>query len=220
MAGESAELIERIRASYAKLAGFLRLPFSHDMTAIRQVQDVPLIARRSDKHPDEILEALDLPGDSRPRVLYALRSGIYDGIVERAAASLPDWIFLSTTANAANTLGNLRPLPLGTQLTFADVLGISDIVIGKLGYGIVSETVAHRGARLLWLRRSGFREDEILESQIGRYSACREFPFDDFRRAAWTSHLQATLEVAAPTESLPPDGAGQCAEIVRSWLER
>jgi hypothetical protein len=88
---------------------------------------------------------------------------------------------------------------------------VSDVAVGKMGYGLVAECIAS-GVALLWPRRTGFREDQIVERDGPQFLRMRELPLDDFHAGRWTEHLRAAASLPAPPEKMRIDGAERIAE--------
>jgi len=91
----------------------------------------------------------------------------------------------------------------------------SDVVVGKTGYGTVSEVLCH-GSRLLYLRRRGYPEDAVLAAGLEAAGCAAELPPEDFRQGRWRSHLEA-LRSRTPGPRPAADGD---QVIARALLER
>jgi hypothetical protein len=95
-------------------------------------------------------------------------------------------------------------------------MSISDLVICKLGYGIVANCIAAR-TRLLWPRRNDFREDELTAAGSRRYIAHRELPTNDFYEGNWFHYIEALLAQPMPTQHARLDGPEVAARIISEW---
>lgn len=209
-----AGVLEPIRDAYRKMAGWIRLPFHHDSDLFPRVIDAPLVARHPAHCPDQVLATLGLdPDDHRPRVLIAMRGGIPEGVLRRAAAGCPGFLFLDLAESPRPPEGNLRRVAIPAGLTFTDVLSICGFAVSKLGYGVVSECVA-AGVGLLWVRRSGFREDALIPRQAERCTRLHEIPIDDYHAGDWAGHLERLRAMPAPAERMETNGALVCAELL------
>jgi len=214
-------LTDTIQCSYKKISRLLMLPFS-DQHALKSlfssVTDVPLLARRSRRVPEEIMHDLRLdPSDPRPVVLIGMRGGLPPDRLASAARVAKDWLFLTSEVNLPSTEENVYPLVFSPALRFVDVLKACTVVIAKLGYGIVADSTVN-GARLLFVPRSGFREDEILEREAPRNLRIRKLPLLDYEQGAWSEHLNLLLHAPSPTAAMPEDGAEVCANLIAKVL--
>jgi len=175
---------------------------------------MPLVAGRSTRDPYAIRAQLDIDSrDDRRVALVALRGGVPDDALRAAAAASPDWLFLITQPRGLPVPANAQAVEVCPDIDFSDLVAISDVVISKLGYGIVSDCIT-AGKSLLWPRRIGFREDDVVEVEGPRFLRMREIAQDEFQRGAWDNSLAALLAQQQPIERMPTDGAGDCAGAI------
>jgi hypothetical protein len=203
-----------IRDGYEKMCGALELPFGGLSDVLKPVVRAPLIAGRSLLERATILARGSLdPADPRPRVLIGMRGGVPDSIVATAVADAGDFLFVSPDPVGPAALPpNLRAVPTGSGLDFTDLVSVCEIVVSKLGYGTVSECIAN-GARMLWPRRSGFREDDVMIEQAPRYLPALELSREDFRAGRWAGRLRELASLPPSGEPMRVDGAEFCAEF-------
>ena len=220
------DLLREIEKSYGKIPTLLKIPFGGRTDWFKEVIAVPVIASRSKRSPDEVLQSLNLKRD-RPRILISLRGGISPQAINMAAVSCHDFVFLSTTPVPADAPENLRYFAISTgeqearpgnqSLTFSDLLTASSAVISKLGYGIVADCLAARKP-ILWPRRFGFREDELTNAEASPYLPMLEIPHEDLFAGKWKPYLDELLNKPMPKENLPTNGADVAARIISSRL--
>jgi len=204
----------QIVAGYEKIHSILQLPFGGVSEGLRDRTPVPLIAGRSTRHRGEVLGHLGIePNDRRPIALVALRGGVPRRVIKAAAIAAPDFLFLTAPLPADDLPENVRPVETGSTIDFSDLVAASDVVISKLGYGIVSDCLAS-GTALLWPRRTGFREDDVVEAECPRYMRTEEIPTELFFAGDWGAPLRDLLEQAGPAEQIRTDGADVCARLL------
>ena len=196
LAGRYAQLSPVVRGGYARISAALQLPFGGLGDAFRKVFPVPLVAGRGTRKKSEVLAAAGLDADDpRPRVLVGMRGGLPEATVAVAAADSPDFLLIvpgdapggaapggaapGGAAPGGAPQPNLVRVATGPGLDFTDLVSVCDVVVSKLGYGTVAECIAG-GARMLWPRRSGFREDDVMTAELPRYLPAREIPREDF----------------------------------------
>jgi hypothetical protein len=214
-AARFAQLLPVMRDGYAKMSGALQLPFGGLCDVLKPVTQAPLVAARSGLDKATILWRAGLdPCESRPRVLIGMRGGLPDSTVVAAALEAEDFLFISPEASVpTGSPSNLRPVPTGSPLDFTDLVSICDVVVSKLGYGTVAECIAG-GTRMLWPRRSGFREDEAMVEQVPRYLPALEISLEDFRAGRWGVRLRELVRLSPATQNMRVDGAEFCAEFL------
>lgn len=213
-----ADAIDQVRHSYRKMTAWLRLPFHHKSACFQTIIDVPLVARRGASNRAELSDAFDLDAtDSRPRVLLAMRGQADDSILAAAAASSKDFLYLTVEPVSDPGPENVRSLSPSTRVNFIDALSLSDIVISKLGYSIIADCISY-DTRILWPRRYGFREDDLLADQAPCYVRAAELPKENYDSGNWGAHLRSLMEMPAPAGRIAVNGAETCAQHIADWL--
>ena len=210
---DGAAVVRGVRSSYAQMAALLQLPFGHDTDVFPQVMPVPLVARRATLEPFDVVRRLGLDAaDTRPRVLVGMRGGVAGDALERAASEASDYLFLRLDRGEAHppASANIRPVRLEAGLDFSDLLAASDVVVSKLGYGMIADCIA-AGTRLVWPPRQGFREDEVTKVQAPRFLRMAELPVESFHAGRWRETLDRAMALPEPAEEMPLDGAAACA---------
>jgi hypothetical protein len=201
-------MIREVRQCYGKFDELLHLPLGHEVSSFERVTEVPLVASRSRTVGVEVLRRLGIaPHDTRPRVLIAMRGGLDEQTIFRAAQLSRDMIFiLPMPATRADVPDNVKAVDANRgDLDFTDLLSVCQVVVSKVGYGILADSIAADCA-LLYPRREGFREDEVSLRECPRYLRMRELPREDFAAGRWHTHLCALLAQAPPHEALPTHG--------------
>jgi L-arabinokinase len=166
--------------------------------------DIPLVARRSARDPEDTRRTLGVPAD-RPMVLASF--GAY-------GAALPLDALRTSQALTVVTLD--RPLE---GLLYQDVVAAADVVVSKPGYGIVSECIANDTA-LLYTSRGHFVEYDVFVKEMPRLLRCRYISHDDLYEGRWEGAIEDLLGQPAPHERPRVDGAQVAAgEIMKLMSE-
>ncbi|MHA1300872.1 MAG: glycosyltransferase family protein, partial [Candidatus Helarchaeota archaeon] len=164
------ESLELVKASYEKADVLLRLPFSIDMKYFKKTIDVSLVVRKLTRSREEIRKLLKIREND-----FLIFFGITD--FNFSAKELIDkFNKLKSKENSLYILFSsfLRPsisneeyfrFISDSEQESQDYLVSSDIVIGKLGYGTVSECVAYKKP-LIYTMRQDFIEDKALYKGI------------------------------------------------------
>ena len=217
-------VVERIADGYALATLALRLPFFGGFASMPRVESVPLVARHSRVPRHITRERLHLD-DARPVVLASF--GGHGGSVslERAAAS-DAFVLVATDYEASNAgmpASNLRVIPGDTlrraELSYTDLLAASDVVVSKLGYGIVSECIASR-VPLLYTFRGRFVEQDVFVHEMPAVLRCRHIDAKDLREGDWTAAVSALLTQPEPPRVMPTYGAEIVADRILSMAAR
>jgi len=211
------EIRLEIREIYRRCGLLLRTPFHGGLVAFQNVRDVGVVVRRPTLGREEARRHFGLPSD-RPIVLISFGGHDQDGVTPDILARYSDFLFIRVgkECNAAN----YRAFPSETY--HPDLVAASDIVFGKLGYGIVAESLA-ADADLLHLERHGFPEHGVFLEELPHFIHLQEISRDDFRRGNWN----ALRNLAARRETRPPqspytnlNGGVEVAHILCELLER
>ncbi len=209
-----APLVENVRCSYSRTSLLLRLPFHHAMDAFPRQEDIPLITRSPSSLPDEILRRLGLDLRAREkRLLVALRQqevprGALDGL-----AHLPGLRVISLNQVPPGTPPDIIALDSSWSGRFCDLVSACDIVVSKLGYGIVSECVALRTA-IVYPPRCDWAEQPLLTQGMEPLIPAAAMPESDFLSGKWAPYVQDLM--AAPMPGVEIDASG--AEVAARYL--
>lgn len=86
--------------------------------------------------------------------------------------------------------GNPANFTLVTKenMTMQEFTASVDVVISKLGYGTVTESLA-TGTPILYLPREGFAEFPVLEEYLMRYKHCERIEYEPFNSIEWQGPL-------------------------------
>ena len=176
------------------------------------VQDVAhLVAGQPRIARDDVLARLDID-DPRPRVLVAMRGGVSDHALLTAARQSPHLLLLCTQ-RPRDAPANLRPIAITPPLDFTDVLAASDVVLSKIGYGILADCIV-TGAAIAYPPRTGFAEDAISLQICPRYLRMAEIAPADFESGRWRGALDAALAQPIPSDAMDITGTAKVA----AWL--
>ncbi|MDB5292649.1 MAG: Smr protein/MutS2 [Phycisphaerales bacterium] len=203
-----------VREGYGKMEALLELPFGRTSPAIATKIAMPLIAGKSRRERADVLAQIGVAaGDRRPRVLFGTRGGLPPGALGVAARDADEFLFLCLHAPAEALPGNAMAVRLSHGLDFSDVLAVSDVVVSKLGYGIVSDCIA-AGVPLVWPRREGFVEDDIVAADAPRHVGMVEMPRKDYYAGRWGRWLRKAVEAPPTYTTIRTDGAEACANYL------
>lgn len=202
---------DRCANAYAACDLLLRLPFAGDLTAFSRIEDIPLVARRPRVGREEARGLLAFAGD-RPVVLLSFGGIGLPGFDASILDRLREFRFVCVGrgGGAGAALTELAPSALeAAGLQYQDLVGASDVVVSKPGYGIVSDAIG-AGARLVYTERGDFPEYPILVREMSRYLPCAYVSNADLMAGRLARPIRAVLEAAAPP---PPslEGAARAA---------
>ena len=73
-----------------------------------------------------------------------------------------------------------------------DLINAADVVLGKVGYGFVSECLVH-GTPLIFISRSCWPEEEYLVKLVSEYNAGFQMSAEDFASGSWGDALDRAV---------------------------
>jgi L-arabinokinase len=230
-------LLERLGQAYAGAALALRLPMHGGFSTTPHVQDLPFIARRSQRAPADTRGQLGLPDG--PLVLLSFGGYGLQRIDLSSVAGLSGYTIVLTADVTANRRGeavgrSTRPasggggLPPNVHLLderklyedglrYEDLVAAVDVVMTKPGYGIIAECVANETA-LVYTSRGHFVEYDVLVREMPRWLRCAFISNEDLLAGRWQAALDDVLGQPAPPETIAVDGAERAAETMLSLL--
>jgi hypothetical protein len=126
------------------------------------------------------------PG-KRWALIYVGSHGL-EGVAWENLARFPDWEFLGLY-ELKGAPANYRVVRKDPSFRYADLTASCDLVIGKLGYGLVTECLT-QGKPVLFLGRKDFSEFAMLKALVEDEGLGREIPLEDFLRLDLESALQ------------------------------
>jgi len=215
-------VIGAIGAAYALATRALRLPLHGGFDTMRAVvRDVAFIARRSRRSRDEVRSVLGLGPDDL--VVLASFGGHNLGLDYGAMAPGNPFRLLLTdheyprSDDASNLIRVTRASLADGGLRYEDLIAASDVVVGKPGYGIVSECVAN-GTAFLYAKRDRFAEQDIFEREMPAVLRCRRIERGALLAGHWRNDVEALLAQPAPTSTPATNGAAVAATAILELL--
>jgi L-arabinokinase len=219
-----ASLADQLGAIYATADLALRLPLSAGFETTPTVVDVPLVARVSQRHPDEVRRLMGWPLQER-LVLASFGGFGQQGFDTQALSSLGPGLRiilpLDAVPSAAAIQGSLLALDesvMSSQgLRYEDLVCAVDVVVSKPGYGIIAECAAHNTA-LVFTSRGDFPEYDVLVSAMPGFIRSAFISHADLFAGVWQPAIEAALASPAPAGTHRLDGAHVVAKMLAERL--
>lgn len=223
------ELVPTLRAAYRRATIGWRVPLACGRGPFARVVDVPLIARRSTRDPEEVRHRLHVPSD-RPLVLVSF--GQYGlGAVNWSALAPDDGYRFVVTPGPGSRAATWPAKTPGSSIVvidedaltragvrYEDLVAAVDAVVTKPGYGIIAECAANEAA-ILYTSRGAFAEYDRLVAEMPRFVRCAFIGHDDLFGGRWAAHLDRLMALPKP----PPadvSGADRVADAMLKMLDR
>ncbi|MFN7974446.1 MAG: hypothetical protein U0166_19190 [Acidobacteriota bacterium] len=196
-----ASVADRFREGYARASLCLELPLALPMEGFPRVRRIPLVVRRPGR--DVALLRRSLRARGRPIVFISFGGFGVERFPHDVLPSLDRYLFVLPARGVSR--GNLRFLD-PRRVDHPAVVAASDLVLGKPGYGLVSEVMA-LGKRMLYTSRGRFIEYPVLARGLRSTGQARHIP----RPVLLRGHLAPYIERALALPGRPrrdPDTSG------------
>ncbi|XP_020988853.2 L-arabinokinase-like isoform X1 [Arachis duranensis] len=188
---DSRSIVLQIAEDYSNCNFLIRLPGYCPMPAFRNVIDVPLVVRRLYKSTEEVREELGIADNVK---LVILNFGGQPSELKLKEEFLPSgWLCLVCGASDTQDLpANFKKLPKNVYTP--DIIAASDCVIGKLGYGSVSEALAYK-CPFVFVHREYFNEEPFLRKMLEHYQGGIEMSRNALLSGHWKPYLERAMSL-------------------------
>ncbi|CAM6123101.1 unnamed protein product [Calypogeia fissa] len=182
-------VVWQIAEDYSKALFLIRLPGYCPMPAFKDVIDVPLVVRNVRKSRQQVREELGIAEDE---TILLFNFGGQDAKWALKEEYLPaGWKCLVCGAPAEQQLGS-NFVRMDRDVYTPDLIAASDCMLGKIGYGTVSEALAYK-VPLVFVRRDYFNEEPFLRKMLECYRGGVEMTRRDFFSGRWGPFLQRAV---------------------------
>ncbi|XP_021275941.1 L-arabinokinase-like [Herrania umbratica] len=184
-------IVWQIAEDYSHCEFLIRLPGYCPMPAFRDVIDVPLVVRRLHKSRKEVRKELGIGEDVK---LVILNFGGQPAGWKLKEEYLPSgWLCLVCGASDTQELPpNFIKLPKDAYTP--DLIAASDCMLGKIGYGTVSEALAYK-LPFVFVRRDYFNEEPFLRNMLEFYQSGVEMIRRDLLTGHWKPYLERAISL-------------------------
>jgi hypothetical protein len=206
------QLIQSMRASYAKAQRALRITPAPKIDAFDNIIDIGPIASPAAPERNRLASVLALAPNERT-VLVGFGGIPLRSLPLEELEQLHPYRFLfdGPVPREYSRIHSTGMLPFSFKTLLASV----DVIMTKPGYGTIVEAVTLQQP-VVYVRRYNFADESSLVDYLHRYGRGVEMSIDDFTQGRWKPALQQAL--ASPISLLPPPptGAVEAAkELVR-----
>ncbi|XP_057821160.2 L-arabinokinase isoform X2 [Cryptomeria japonica] len=204
-------IVWQIAEDYSHCLYLLRLPGYCPMPAFRDVIDVPLVVRRTHRNRQEVRKELGI-GDEVKLLIFNF-GGQEASWALKEESLPPGWICLVCAASPKQEFPrNFKRL--STDVYTPDLIAASDCMLGKIGYGTVSEALAYK-IPFVFVRRDYFNEEPFLRNMLEYYHGGVEMIRRDLLTGHWIPYLARALKLK-PCYDAPINGGEVAASILQN----
>ncbi|VAX16100.1 hypothetical protein MNBD_NITROSPINAE04-2344 [hydrothermal vent metagenome] len=214
-----APIAMRLRETYSKTTSILKTKLSGGFETYKNIEQIPLIARKIEKTRDEARFDLGLSDGLKESDFLALVSlgglgldRFYRNLDKRVSNCI-----LMIPGGERNTVGRIMRFDR-RKTDYSDLLCACDAVIGKMGYGLCSELIANKRP-LLYTLRKDFIEFKVLKEEIAKYVGVVEVAEGEFFNGSLDVYIDALKKAVHPSLSIPVNGAVVAAGKILSMTK-
>ncbi len=157
-----APVLAGMRAQYASANLLLALDPPNAMSDFPVRIPIPAIGRNGRNRSRELREAYRIPPADRICLIYTGNYGM-DSVLWKRLESFTGWTFVGVYPLPGDP-ANFRCISK-SDFSFPDISASADLVLSKLGYGIITECFAE-GIPLIYLPRVDFAEYPVLARAV------------------------------------------------------
>jgi len=115
--------------------------------------------------------------------------------------------------------GNFILLPQKNEFHFPDLIQLSDGVVGKVGYGTVSEVWGARKP-LIGIFRDGFRESPPMRKFVKRNIPGFEISHSSFQQGEWIQKIEQLINEPKNSAKTIENGTEKASLIISKWSKK
>jgi hypothetical protein len=171
------DMFARMRADYASAQRHIRI-FPHMANGEAwPIEEAGLVCRTGRPRREEFAKRFGLDPERKWCLVYVGSFGL-DGVDWARLERYPDWEFMGLFP-LKGAPANYRFLKKDLSFRYADLNASCDLVLGKLGYGLVAECLA-QAKPVLFLGRKDFSEFFMLKHLLEERGLGMEIPLGRF----------------------------------------
>ncbi|KAG2691757.1 hypothetical protein I3760_08G021800 [Carya illinoinensis] len=184
-------IVWEIAEDYSHSEFLIRLPGYCPMPAFRDVIDVPLVVRRLHRSRNEVRKELGIGDDVKLVILNF--GGQVTGWKLKEEYLPSGWLCLVCGASDTQELPP-NFVKLAKDAYTPDLIAASDCMLGKIGYGTVSEALAYK-LPFVFVRRDYFNEEPFLRNMLEYYQGGVEMIRRDLLTGHWKPYLERAISL-------------------------
>ncbi|KAL2652701.1 hypothetical protein R1flu_020829 [Riccia fluitans] len=209
-APQHRSIVWQIAEDYSNALFVIRLPGHCPMPAFRDVIDAPLVVRSLRRNRHQVRKELGLSEEEK---ILLFNFGGQDPKWSLKDEFLPEgWKCFVCGAPQEQELSSSF-IRMERDVYTPDLIAASDCMLGKIGYGTVSEVLAYR-VPFVFIRRDYFNEEPFLRKMLDFYRAGVEMPRRDFFSGRWAPYLQRA-QALKPRFNAEINGGQVVAQILQ-----
>ena len=212
---EAAAILEQMQQGYSSALTFLCPQPSMTMPGLHNTESIgPLTRPNNSSEQDRAELRRRLHIDRQTRILLVGMGGVGVSLPVENWPRFPGWRLIVANTRPGQHPDVTSPEQLG--LSFAQLLGCTDALLTKPGYGTYVEA-ASLGLPVLYVSRTNWPEEPFINPWLQRHTRATEINRDTLDSGGFLDQLNALLQRPAPPR-VSANGASQAADRLLQLL--
>ncbi len=204
-----AVIAREIRTHYLMADAMIYTPFAYGLPPVEPSFLVPLIAKKALHEKREIRDRLGW--DDNPHFFISFGGYGVNGLDGLRLREMPQYLFVFL-GDTVGREGNIIRLKNG-EVSHHELVAACDAVIGKPGYGTVSECVLNR-TPLVYTSRGKFAEYEPMVAEMEEYVPTLHIPHKELFSGGLRDYLGRIPAFERKHKTDSGTGASDAADII------
>ncbi len=210
---EFSPYLDKIDQQYTMADLLLALSPHNAMSSFKKKKQISLIGRQGVNRSLEIKAAFDVRNDKRIALIYLGEKG-HQTIPWDRLEQFKQWEFFGLYP-LSQRVANYHVVDK-KNIPYLDMIASADLVVSKIGYGVLSECLSN-GTPLLYVPRKDFAEHPILEQAILHWGGGYAVEPEDYFNLQWQQVLQQVIQ-NDPLEKMSSHGEIDCAKAIEQFF--
>ncbi|KMQ50108.1 hypothetical protein CHISP_2968 [Chitinispirillum alkaliphilum] len=182
--------LRQIRNQYSMASLYLSLHPAIKTDYFNTVKQMPVVGRKGVCRKKEIREKFAIDRKKRLALIYTGNFGL-ENVMWSRLEQFTNWEFLGVYP-LSERVSNYH-LVTKELFSYQDLSASADMIIGKLGYGVLSESLLH-AVPLVFIPRTMFSEYPLLESESLSSGLGYRMSQEQFNELNWSSALEWAIK--------------------------
>ena len=190
-----SDMIKEVSQDYSYCTSYIQYPGICPIINIPSTNCIegPLVSRTSKKTRDDMRKQYNISADKKVLLIgFGGHNFNFKNITNDSYLS-ESWICIVLGSN--DMTNTEKFISVSYDCYVPDLLIMVDCVIGKVGYGFVSECLS-AGCPLIYISRSNWSEENYLIQLLQTYNAGFEMTYNDFINGNWIECLDRALSIS------------------------
>jgi hypothetical protein len=206
--------LDAMREQYARADVLCAMHPANDMAYFPKQIPVEPVGRVGSDIRGRLCSAFGIPPEKKIGLIYTGNFGM-GSLPWKLLEAFDEWEFFSLYPLPGSP-GNCH-LVSTHDYRYQDCMASADVMVSKLGYGVVAECLIN-GLPIIYLPRTGFAEYPVLERAVEKWGHGYFLSKEEYCSLQWREALASAVGRGKPLP-MRSTGARQCAEEIENLCQ-